>query len=312
MIMRVSRQHLKTVLSIIIIVGVFTYLGLKLSTEWETISKINYWEHPTLIFLHFLLLALMYLCFVTGWFFSLGINNISLKFSESAFIWLVPNLGKYIPGKVFMIAGRIAFSKWFKIRKSECICAMTVEHIYMLIATSPFILYFVDQKFLGDYSVSFLLYAIALIGGVMFIFFPELFFIFFNKVLKLIRRSPITASLSTKRNFFMIMIYLFAWSCYGLSGAVLASILNIDAGVSVLFIMSTFVVSWMLGFMSMLTPGGIGVREAVIVLLLSTKITAAEAITLAIVARITWTMVEMSGVLMGLYIKNKHLNTKLN
>ncbi len=309
--MIVIKQILKPLVSLIIIAGVFSYLGFKLFEEWETVSKIYPWEHPGLVVLHFLLLALMSFFFVTGWFFSLGINNVSLRFNESAFIWLVPNLGKYIPGKIFMVAGRIAFSKWFNVRKSECLCAMTVEHLYMLIATSPFIFYFIDQNFLGDYSVSFLLYAIVLFGGFLFIFWPGLFFKFFNKILELVRRSPITARLSIKRNLLMLLNYLVAWSFYGLSGVVLAIILNIDAELPVFYLMSTFVVSWMLGFMSMLTPGGVGVREAIIVLLLSTKITTAEAIALAIIARITWTLVEMSGVLVGLYIKNKHLNAKL-
>jgi uncharacterized membrane protein YbhN (UPF0104 family) len=61
----------------------------------------------------------------------------------------------------------------------------------------------------------------------------------------------------------------------------------------------------MLGFLSPVTPGGIGVREGVLVLLLGSAVLAPQAIMVALVARLSWTLVEMAGVIFGVLISRR-------
>jgi hypothetical protein len=82
--------------------------------------------------------------------------------------------------------------------------------------------------------------------------------------------------------------------------------LDLGGGLALPKIVIAFVASWLIGFLSMLTPGGLGVREVVLMLLLTPQLTPAQASTVALISRLTWTVVEMGGVLIGMAIGKRH------
>ena len=78
--------------------------------------------------------------------------------------------------------------------------------------------------------------------------------------------------------------------------------LGFGASVPGLVTLAAFVAAWTLGFVSFITPGGLGVREAALVGLLSPFLSVSEATAVALVSRITWTAVEMTGAAVGVWI----------
>jgi hypothetical protein len=99
-----------------------------------------------------------------------------------------------------------------------------------------------------------------------------------------------------------LLLYFICWLAYGTSGVFLIEALGFGPVVSVVDVVATFVAAWMIGFLSFVTPGGIGVREAALALLLGATLPTPEAITVALLARLSWTLVEMIGVVVGLLI----------
>jgi hypothetical protein len=68
---------------------------------------------------------------------------------------------------------------------------------------------------------------------------------------------------------------------------------------------AAFVVAWLIGFVSLLTPGGIGVREAVAVALLAPIIGESAAVLATIAARVSWTIGDGVSVMVGLAAAGK-------
>ncbi len=58
-----------------------------------------------------------------------------------------------------------------------------------------------------------------------------------------------------------------------------------------------FAISWEIGFLSFVTPGGLGVREGAVTLMLSPYLTADLAIAVALLSRLVWMACEALGAL---------------
>ncbi|MDX6556506.1 MAG: glycosyltransferase 2 family protein [Miltoncostaeaceae bacterium] len=88
-----------------------------------------------------------------------------------------------------------------------------------------------------------------------------------------------------------------AWLIFGLALWLTARALFAAPAAELLPMAGAFAIAWIAGFVAVIAPGGIGVREAVLVGLLGPRIGAAEAILLAAASRIAFTLVDLGGAL---------------
>ena len=76
-----------------------------------------------------------------------------------------------------------------------------------------------------------------------------------------------------------------------------------------LLVTGTYAVAWSIGFLSVITPSGLGVREGVLSLLLTSVLPPATATFVALLSRV-WTLgVELilGGVAFGIYFRQRHI-----
>ena len=102
----------------------------------------------------------------------------------------------------------------------------------------------------------------------------------------------------------LIAGYFSGWLCYGFGGMLLSYALGVPQSVSWITLVVAFIASWVVGYISLLTPGGLGVREIVLVGLLTPEIQPAHAMALALIARLSWTLIELMGSVVGVALKN--------
>jgi uncharacterized membrane protein YbhN (UPF0104 family) len=83
----------------------------------------------------------------------------------------------------------------------------------------------------------------------------------------LIRRIPGSDQLPTQKD--IITFYLWALATIGSLSATYAILLgSLDTGANPFFVFCAFALSWLVGFLAVPIPAGVGVREAVLVALL--------------------------------------------
>jgi len=303
LILHLRSRPMRFILSILVILSIFAVLFQQLYSEWDNIASVQWKQNPIFFVLHFVFLIMMFSGLVMGWKNTYKLNGQEVTFCDASYTWLVSNLGKYIPGKIFMFAGRIGLSKIIGIRETICISALTIEHLFMLVATLPFLIALpfgvvqIDLKWLVGAMIT-----ISCVG-LSFLIAPKFFFQNLNKILVRIGKQQISANPTRALVVSLLSIYLVIWIFYGLSGAMLIYALELGNDLSLLRIFSSFVAAWVIGFLSFLTPGGLGVREGVLVLMLRPELETSQAILVAIIARISWTIIEMAGVVVGFYMK---------
>jgi uncharacterized membrane protein YbhN (UPF0104 family) len=110
---------------------------------------------------------------------------------------------------------------------------------------------------------------------------------------RLVRRIPGFGGVELDRLPGLVARYLAVWLLFGLAFWLTARALFDVPGSDVLRYAGVFAAAWVAGFVVVIAPGGLGIREAVIVALLQGRLGEAEAIVLATASRIAFTIVDL-------------------
>ena len=176
-------------------------------------------------------------------------------------------LGKYIPGSVWQYAGRAAVARANGIPVRPVGKSLAIEFAAAALAAGA-----MAESLLGWWGFLF-------IGGVaVFLFAGE----------RLTQsRPPISVS------FRATLVYMPAWLLLGASFWLCARGLLAVPADDIPVYFGAFAVAWLAGLLAIYAPGGLGVREGVLVALLSSRIGAADALLVAAASRLVLILVDV-------------------
>ncbi len=292
----------------ILFLGVLAWLVLQKPDAFLQIKLLILTDHPSYAVAHFLGLAVAFLLFIAAWRTCVSLLGVHCSWQAACFSWLVPNLGKYLPGKVLMLGGRIELLRCHGVGRSIGSTALVFEHALMLLAVAPFLA--VTVLFQGaetPTSTALISFGMVVILLLTIVIFPSIPIQGINLVLRKLQKKTIQTAPSRTALLGVIALYFTLWTLYGMSGFFLVKAMFPNTDINIPYAMSAFPSAWLLGFLTVIAPGGIGVREAALVLALRLFMPADQALSVAITSRLTWTLTEMCGVLIGWIIGNKGL-----
>lgn len=206
-------------------------------------------------------------------------------------IWFKSQLGKYLPGSVWQYAGRVTLARSRGVPVKTGLASITVEVVASLIAAAVVAALALPLPF------AFAIWgALALLCGIAYarrgviartgerLAAPVLARVDRPTVAAGVRAVPEAAGL-----------YVIAWGLYGTSFWLTAHSLFAVPASELLHYIGVFAVAWAIGFVVVFAPGGIGVREAVLVALLSGRLGEAHAIGLAAASRLVLSAIDLGG-----------------
>jgi hypothetical protein len=298
--MKYQRHTIASLLFLILFVGVLTWLVIQRPDAIIQLKLLVFTDYPGFAVAHFVGLVMVFLLFVFAWRSCVLFLDVRCSWRAASFSWLVPNIGKYLPGKVLMLGGRIELLRRHGVSRSIGSMALLFEHALMLVAVFPFMAGIVLFRGAGDSALgSFLLYGAVMVPLLVVVAFPSLPVSGINLALRKLGKPLVLVTPSRSRLLGVMVLYLLLWTLYGISGWFLVEAMFPGRDLHILQTISAFPTAWLLGFLAIIVPGGVGVREAALVLALSPGLSTDEAISVAIASRLTWTLVEMFGVLVG-------------
>ena len=221
-------------------------------------------------------------------------RNIAKSFGLNAPIltegsaWFLSQLGKYVPGKITLLLVRLDAYRGYSKRKVAI--ATGIEYVASL--ASACLLILVSFAFTNVPSFIRWLAAIGAIGLPLFLW-PPLFSRIINAILKIMHLEPIKVKLSYK----LVVRFIGAYSLCGLlHGLGLFFVLNSFAAVSstyYLTITGAYFSAGLIGIAAVFAPGGLGVREGVLFLVLPAFIPKPTVIVGVITMRLIVTFAEI-------------------
>ncbi len=206
----------------------------------------------------------------------------SISFFNSLGIITVTNLGKYVPGKIWFALSRIDFTKKFNFSEKNIFLSILLESFYLFLGALFYFIFFLKRFF-------FLLILFLLI-----IITPHFFKIIFNFLLKIFKKESMKFSFPIKKSIFLLFIYILSWLFQGIAFFLLIKSFYLEVDIKNLFsLIGIYALSWMLGFIVLIAPAGLGVREGSILFFLKSLFPIGIAGLIALLSRIWITIHEL-------------------
>ncbi len=256
----------------------------------------------------FLVLCLHYLIQGIISYIFAGKLNISVGFLKCWAFWMYSQLGKYIPGKIWIAASRAYLYKKEDIASINKISIQFIlEQAFSTISVviiCVFSLFFINSDIFEQYYYGF----IALIAAFLVFFHPAVFFRLLNFALSLVKRDRIEGFTFKYHEVFMILLLEIAsWIPVGISFyLIINSIAVIDPG-TLVYIIAIVSFSFIVGFLVIIAPAGLGVRDGILILMLKDMLIESVAIIVTLVFRVVITVCELFLVLITKLVIEKYL-----
>jgi len=287
-----NRNGLKVTIQVLIIGVVFYFLGKGVYKNWTQVSKyewhLDYFQ--LIVSTAILLFALTLMVII--WRLILGRLGAELGFKKAWKIWFYSNMGRYIPGKVWQIVGMVYLCQKENISKIKTTTSIFLAQALSIM--SALFLMIVYLTFIGNKKVPHLIYLLFLLIPIgLFAVYPSNLERLINFGLEILKKGKVTVSIKYSDILFALALYFGGWIIYGSAFYFFANSVYGLSHKLIPVISCIFATAYALGYLSFITPGGLGVREGILASLLSTFMPLPMATIISILSRVWFTLAEL-------------------
>ena len=279
----------------IIAFAIFVFLGKMVWDHWNQVKDVPFTLQPFPFILSTLIFAFSYFIQVWAWYLITLKLGIAASFPETIESWFYSQLGKYMPGKIWVFLGRISYYESKGKSKKSTSVALYFEMVTVLMAGG--FIFLASLIFFGkmwpfhSWKQSGWLILLFLLGLVSL--HPSVLQKILNWVLGKFDREPLSLSISYRDVLWIVMVCIVAWVIGGIGFYLFVDSVFPIAPQTILFLIVALAVSSTLGLVAIFAPGGLGVREGALVYLLSFMMATPVAVIISILTRIWMTLIEI-------------------
>jgi uncharacterized membrane protein YbhN (UPF0104 family) len=263
-----------------------------LAARWNDVISLKWRLEPGLFAAATALLALSYGLVAGLWGLALR-RAAGTRLSTGARIWFLSNLARYVPGNVWSYVGAVELARREGVARRTTLAVMALTQLLSvgvaLLAGLPVLL--AERARLGRP---------ALLGAVVVVVAAALAALFRRQLLALARRrlpglDPADLTPSPATVAILVVGYACYWAVTGLAFAGLVASMYPLPAADVPLVVAAYAAAYAAGFLALLTPAGLGVREGVLVVALAPVLPAGPALVVALVSRLWMMLVELAG-----------------
>ncbi len=301
-----GRFDFKKIARWIIIVIIFVFLGKMVWENWGQVKDASFTLRPFTFFLSTLTFTFSYFVQVWAWYLITLKLGIALSIKETLESWFYSQLGKYLPGKVWLLLGRFYFYEAKGKPKKLISTALYFEMASIIMAggiifLASLFLFREVSCFFQDEQIGliFLLVLIALL-----FLHPRFLQKIINWILIRFKRGTITLSISYFDILKILFFCILSWLIGGFGFYLFVNSIYPISSRHFLLLTGALAVSSTIGLIAFFAPAGLGVREGTLVYLLTRLIPTPIAVILSITTRLWMTLIEI-GLIGMVYLLNK-------
>jgi uncharacterized membrane protein YbhN (UPF0104 family) len=274
--------------------AIMVFAGRALVRNWSDLrSQPLEWRiEPAWLVLSAVVVWLMYAALIVAWRTMLAGWGQRLDGWTSARIWTVSSLGKYLPGKVWAVAGMALMAQRAGIAPWAATGSAVVLQV-LAIGTGAAVAGLTGRAAIEaahpGSGVALGLLVAAAVAGVALLLWPP----FLRRLLRFATPGADTQRTPAATGIVIgIAANLIAWVGYGAALWLLARGLLPGVGLRLSLAIAVFAASYLAGFLALFAPGGIGVREGLFILMLQGPLGLGAATALALASRLLLTITE--------------------
>jgi len=282
------------------------FYNLLAALEGEPVAFKPFWLLTSL-----LLLLLYFSVLGIPWFFSYRAGSEKAVSLVSGWIFFqLSQLGRYLPGKVGQFVWMLSLSRKFSIEKTGAVLATCLQLAFQCslgcilgslvlwrTEVTPILDNLLTSVKMSAKTGLICIGFVTLGGGVVFLYRHRI-----QETLRhLIKQGA--AMFSMLKLLGSLGIYLLLWGLLGTAFFFFIKSLYPVATSQLFTVTGIYAAAWSIGFLSVITPSGLGVREGILSVLLTSALPPATAMFIALLSRL-WTLsaeLAVTGMAFGLY-----------
>ena len=269
----------KLLVRVVVLTLIAVFLGAGVWRSWSTLSQYH-WEIVWWLFLAaFLLLIGQELSYAFIWRGILARLGSHLDIVSSQRIYLGAEFVRYIPGNVWHVITRVVWAEQRGVPKPVGLASMVIELATKI--TSAALIFVLSLFFWPNVGALTsrvnIPHGILVTSGALLVplllagLYPPLLQALLNLVLKRLGREPISITLRYPDLLLITSYWMLSWL---LAGAGFYLLIDSIAGISLspaglAVAIGIYAIAWDVGFLSFVTPSGLGFREAAMIGLLT-------------------------------------------
>lgn len=290
--LKINKDKLLKALKIIFGVLVVVFLAWYFLKNWDEFSEKIMSVNIGIFIVSMLFYFVYKITLASLWHYITKINGCSIRYEKAVTSYLYSILGKYIPGKVFMLAARLTYYKEEEAQLSKVTVCFFIENVCTLLgAAMLFIvsLFFFPNELLENYKWLTLL----LIAAFFVCIHPKII----NFVLRLIGKifkKNLEIPMKYSQMLKVVLLFIGNWLIVGFGFFILTkSIYPAAEWSQMLYCAGIWGVSAIMGILAIFAPSGLGVREGIIVAGLMLIMPQSDAMVISVVSRLWQTIPEL-------------------
>jgi uncharacterized membrane protein YbhN (UPF0104 family) len=289
-----ARGRLRALASIattIILLAAVAYIIWQLVDQWHSLSRHRWTLRLAPALLSLPLAAAWFLC--RGWLWRLILARFGypLAYGRAFRTFMLAELARYLPGTVWHVLGRGYYASRQGVPAAVTLTGMILEMALVALTAIAFL----PLRAIGGGRLfqDLAIWAIAAVLVLLVFAHPRVIIPVVNAGLRRLKKQTIPAQLRYRDIAEMLGLCALMWVCMCGAFVLLAwSITPMQWGKAVA-IAASFPAAWFAGLVSIVSPGGLGVREGALAALLSGLLPAGLAVVVALAARLWLTVVEL-------------------
>ena len=287
-----NKDKILKISKIVFLILVVIFLAKYFATNIDDIKKLDFKMNWGVFALSMIFYFIYKITLASLWHYITYLNDSSIKYKDAVVSYLYSILGKYIPGKVFMLAARIpAYEKaGVKMRKVticfflENICTLLGAAFHFLIS-----LFLFPNAVLKDY-----MWAVVALIVVFFICINPKIINFFLRILgKAIKKDDMEIPMTYLQMIKVVVLFIGNWLIVGMGFYMLVySIYPVPIS-EALYCGGIYGLSAIIGILAIFTVSGLGVREGIIAVGLALIMPNSYVVIVSIISRLWATVAEL-------------------
>jgi hypothetical protein len=229
------------------------------------------------------------------WHFLTTRYRIDIPLRRSMGAWFLSQLGKYIPGKVFMYAGRLYYYAREGRSKTLFSLCFVVETMATILSSTMIVLVALAEVGLPQLQPYEPVLMIALVGLVVALH-PAVLRRLASWGLRMLGRSSIDFVPRGRDTVLFVLLYSVNWLVFGVAFFLFINSIYRIGTEHILYLAGAFSAASLIGMFSVFVPSGLGVREGVLILMLAPIVSVEAAIVISFASRLWFTATELTGV----------------
>ncbi len=288
--------RIKKAVGWVVVAATLGYLSYVLYRDWRFLTEQQFTPRYEIALFSFLLLIFYIPLLGAVWGIIVKRLGQNIQIRDAMRVRTVGDLARYLPGKVWFFLGRLSLAQKEGVEKPAGFFSILIEVLANLVAgilvfflTLPFLNF---SKLPNNIYLSFFFLPLGLV-----FLHPKVFSRLLNFGLRILKKKSIEIELKYSLILSVVFFYFILWFLVGFSLFLLSkSIYPLGWGMLLPFT-AIYAISWVIGFLSFITPAGLGVREGVFTFLLSAYVPVPIAIILSILTRVVITVAEVAAAL---------------